>query len=117
MQDPGNGDPAQVREKGEPRSGLPSSAGAGGGARGPSRHPAPAPTHLLEGAAVLGEAPQLALQVDDAGLPPHHLDASFSKKGPSKTPQLVLGPLLNVGYTDNNIIMIVINSLRKHSID
>ena len=33
------------------------------------------PAHLLEGAAVLGEAPQLALQVDDAGLPPHHLDA------------------------------------------
>ena len=43
--------------------------------------------------------------------------SSFSKKGPSKTPQLVLGPLLNVGYNDNNIIIIVINSHKKHLID
>lgn len=30
--------------------------------------------HLVEGAAVLGETSQLALQVHDAGFPPHHLN-------------------------------------------
>lgn len=32
------------------------------------------PPHLVEAAAVPGEAPQLALQVDDAGFPPDHFD-------------------------------------------
>lgn len=32
------------------------------------------PPHLVEAAAVPGEAPQLALQVDNAGFPPDHFD-------------------------------------------
>lgn len=35
---------------------------------------APNSPHLVEAAAVPGEAPELALQVDDAGFPPDHLD-------------------------------------------
>lgn len=42
--------------------------GPGSGGAAPSR------THLVEAAAVPGEAPELALQVDDAGFPPDHLD-------------------------------------------
>ena len=37
--------------------------------------PSPVQPHLVEAAAVLGQAPKLALQVDDAGLPPDHLDS------------------------------------------
>lgn len=35
---------------------------------------APGQPHLLEAAAVLGEAPEFALQVHDAGFPPDHLN-------------------------------------------
>lgn len=57
----GGGDPAQTL------------AGAG---RAPGFRvgDTPAEPHLVQAAAVLGQAPELALQVDDAGFPPDHLD-------------------------------------------